>query len=191
MPLPEFLTQFKHEHARRINYQMDIKKHLDSLEQLLQREWNIREPIFENGGFLNYAAAARVGMDSLQLERHAGELLRHVDGIADVYFRRELIEAPDRPYLAQFRRSYYPPRGEDYQVRYCENCLVSPHTTGTSHGSVYSYDTHVPIVFWGAGAKTARVDREVHTVDIAPTLARILNIDYPRTVDGAPLEEFK
>lgn len=193
MPLPEFLSQFKHEHARRIIYQTEIKKQLDSLDQLVQKEWNIHEQIFENGGFLNYAAAARVGKDSLQVERRAGQILQSIEGIADVYFRRELMNArtPDRPYLAQFRRSYYPPRGEDYQIRYCEYCLVSSHTTGTSHGSVYSYDTHVPIVFWGAGAKRANVSREVHTVDIAPTLARILNVEYPRTVDGVPLEELK
>jgi predicted AlkP superfamily pyrophosphatase or phosphodiesterase len=191
MPLPEFLTQFRHEHARRIIYQTEIKKQRDSLDQLLQKEWNIHEQIFENGGFLNYAAAARVGKDSLQVEGRAGQILRSIEGIADVYFRRELMDAriPDRPYLSQFRRSYYPPRGEDYQIRFCEDCLVSSHTTGTSHGSVYSYDTHVPIAFWGAGAKKAIVSREVHTVDIAPTLGRILNIEYPRTVDGVPLEE--
>jgi arylsulfatase A-like enzyme len=56
---------------------------------------------------------------------------------------------------------------------------------------VYSYDTHVPIVFWGAGTKRATVSREVHAVDIAPTLARILNVKYPGTVDGVPLEELK
>lgn len=193
MPLPEFLSQFKHERARRIIYQTEIKKQLDSLDQVLQKEWNIHEQIFENGGFLNYTTAARAGKDSLQVERRAREILQSIEGVADVYFRRELMDArvPDRPYLEHFRRSYYPPRGEDYQIRYCENCLVASHMTGTSHGSVYSYDTHVPIVFWGAGVKRANVSREVHTVDIAPTLARILNIKYPRTVDGVPLEELK
>ena len=193
MPLPEFLTQFKHEQARRIIYQTEIKKKIDSLDITLQHEWNIHERIFENGGFLNYDAAAKVGKDSIQLERRAAQLLGSIEGISDVYFRRELMDGqtPDRPYLGQFRRSYYPPRGEDYQIRYCENCLVSSHTTGTSHGSVYNYDTHVPIVFWGRGAQRSNVSREVHTVDIAPTLARILDVEYPRTVDGVPLKELQ
>ena len=39
--------------------------------------------------------------------------------------------------------------------------------------------------------KAVHIQREVHIVDIAPTLARILNIAYPRTVDGVPMEEFK
>ncbi len=193
MPLPEFLVQFRHQEARRLLYPTQIKMKIDSIDNAIRMEWGIQEQVFEAGEFLNYAAAARAGKDSIQLEQHVGEALRRIDGIADVYFRRELMDSntPDRPYLAQFRRSYYPPRGEDFQIRYCENCLVESHSTGTTHGSVYSYDTHVPIIFLYPGMKAVHSQREVHTVDIAPTLARILNIDYPPTVDGVPMEEFK
>jgi len=193
MPLPEFLVQFRHQEARRILYPAQIKTKIDSIDGVIRKEWAITEPVFETGGFLNYAAAARAGKDSLQLEQRAGEALRLIDGIADVYFRRELMVAQtsDRPYLAQFRRSYYPPRGEDFQIRYCEYCLVESHSTGTTHGSVYSYDTHVPIIFMHPGIKAFHVQREVHTVDIAPTLARVLTIDFPRTVDGVPMEEIQ
>ncbi|MGA7161448.1 MAG: alkaline phosphatase family protein, partial [Bacteroidota bacterium] len=193
MPLPEFLVQFRRQEARRILYPIQIKTKIDSIDLAIRKGWNIQDPIFETGGFLNYAAAARVGKDSIQLEQRAGEALRHVDGIADVYFRRELIDVrtPGRPYLEEFRRSYYPPRGEDFQIRYCENCLVENRSVGTTHGSVYSYDTHVPIVFLYPGITAKYVQRRVHIVDIAPTLARILNIDYPTSVDGVPMEEFK
>lgn len=193
MPLPEYLTQFKHQSARRIIYKNHIKKQLDLQDSLLQKEWGIKEPLFERGGFLNYSAAARVGRDSMELERRAGAIVRQIDGVADIYFRRELMDpkTPDRPYLAQFKRSYYAPRGEDFAIRYCENCLIESDSTGTTHGSVYAYDTHVPVVFMGSGIKPAIISREVHTADIAPTLARMLKIEYPSTVDGTPLEEIK
>ncbi len=193
MPLPEFLVQYRHQDARRILYPSQIKPKIDSIDLVMQKEWRTPEPIFEMGGFLNYAGAARAGADSLQVEHRVGESLRRIDGIADVYFRRELIDArtPDRPYLAQFRRSYYPQRGEDFQIRYCEYCLVESKATGTSHGSVYSYDTHVPIIFLYPGIQAVHIQREVHTVDIAPTLAHILKIDYPSSVDGVPMEELK
>lgn len=193
MPLPEFLTQYRHVAARRISYKLHLKKQVDSVEVVLKRELKTEEQIFETGGFLNYDAAARAGWDSVRLEKRIGDLLRSVDGIADIYFRRELMDprTPSREYLDKFRNSYYPPRGEDYQIRFCEYCLISSSPTGTSHGSVYSYDTHVPVAFWGAGTKSGRVTREVHTVDIAPTIARVLNLEYPKTVDGTPLNEFK
>ena len=193
MPLPEFLVQYAHKSARRIIYKTQIKPEVDSLDRLIQKEWGMQSPVFENGNFLNYVEAARVGKDSTQFERRVGDGLRRIDGVADVYFRREMMDTmtPDRPYLARFRRSYYPPRGEDFQLRFCEYCLIESNKTGTTHGSVYDYDTHVPVVFWGNGIKGMNIHREIHTVDIAPTLARMLGISYPRTVDGMPLEEIK
>ena len=105
MPLPEFLVQFRHQEARRILYPAQIKPKIDSIDRVIRKEWMIAEPIFETGGFLNYASAARAGKDSVQLERRVGEALRHIDGIADVYFRRELSEADRRPTVHTLRNS--------------------------------------------------------------------------------------
>jgi len=58
-----------------------------------------------------------------------------------------------------------------------------------THGSPWQYDTYVPIVFAGAGIKPAMVDRRVHTIDIAPTLAAYLGIKPPSGSQGNPLTE--
>jgi len=62
-------------------------------------------------------------------------------------------------------------------------------TVASTHGSPWSYDTYVPIVFAGAGLKAQTVDRKVHTVDIAPTLSSYLNIKVPSGAAGTPLTE--
>lgn len=191
MPLPEYLTQIKHETARRILMNDEFKPKIAALDQKLQQELGSKEPIISELGFLNYTAAARRSLDSLALENKVrAELLKN-DAIADIYFRRELLDQKpsDRAYIAHFRRSYFPPRGEDFQIRLCENCLPAWSATGTTHGSAYRYDTHVPVVFFGAGIQPARVEREVHTVDVAPTLAKFLSYDFPQRVEGLPLEE--
>ena len=119
------------------------------------------------------------------------ERLLQINGIADVFFRRELLDprTTGRPYLKKFRRSYYPPRGEDFQILGAEHSLFTTQPTGTTHGTPYDYDTHVPIIAWGSNLKNSIVRREVHTVDIAPTLAKILGIPFPLYVDGTPLQE--
>ncbi|MBF8248648.1 MAG: alkaline phosphatase family protein, partial [Bacteroidetes bacterium] len=139
----------------------------------------------------NYAAVKKAKIGEEKLERMVRDSLLKIDGIVDVYFRRELTnkKTANRPYLGQFQRSYYAPRGEDFQVRFCENCLLTTRPTGTTHGTPYKYDTHIPVVFMGWGLKPARVNREIHSVDVAPTLAKILGLKYPKTVDGAPLKE--
>jgi len=157
----------------------------------MQREFNTTERIIQLNAFLNYAAAASANVDSVALEHRVKEGLLKIDGIADVYFRRELMNGknPDRPYLGKYQRGYFPPRGKDFLIRPCEYCLITSSATGTSHGSPYRYDTHVPMVFWGKGIKSGKVSREVHTVDIAPTIAQYLGLSYPATVDGKPLRE--
>jgi len=191
MPLPEYLTQIKHETARRILMNDEFKPKIAALDQKLQQELGSKEPIISEMAFLNYTAAARRGLDSLALENKVRAELLKKDAIAEVYFRRELLgqQPSDRAYIAHFRRSYFPPRGEDFQIRLCENCLPAWSATGTTHGSPYRYDTHVPVIFFGAGIQPARVEREVHTVDVAPTLIKFLSYDFPQRVNGVPLEE--
>jgi arylsulfatase A-like enzyme len=191
MPLPEYLTQIKKEKARRIIFDRELKPQIDSMLAKLQQEIGTEEALVQQNAFLNYAAAAKHGIDSVALENKIREGALQIEGIADVYFRRELLDdtTPDRPYLGHFRRSYFAPRGRDVVVRYCENCLITSRPTGTTHGSTYHYDAHVPVIYFGQNIPAGRVEREVHTVDVVTTLAKLLDIPYPATVEGVPLEE--
>ena len=60
---------------------------------------------------------------------------------------------------------------------------------GTTHGSCFSYDTHVPLIFWGGDIKKGVTDRRVNIRDIAPTLSNILGISFPNGSTGNPLIE--
>jgi predicted AlkP superfamily pyrophosphatase or phosphodiesterase len=58
-----------------------------------------------------------------------------------------------------------------------------------SHGSPYDIDSHVPIIFYGAGFVTGRFGEFVRSVDIAPTLARLLHVVPAEPLDGVPLSK--
>ena len=60
--------------------------------------------------------------------------------------------------------------------------------SGASHGSPYDYDAHVPLIFARAGQKAKVKSVRVKTVDVAPTVAKILNIDFPKSIDGKALD---
>lgn len=67
--------------------------------------------------------------------------------------------------------------------------LSSSSRTGTSHGSGYSYDTHVPIIFYGNGI-TKGVSKKAYTItDIAPTIANLLQIEFPNGTTGVIVDE--
>jgi predicted AlkP superfamily pyrophosphatase or phosphodiesterase len=191
MPLPEYRMTVQHKDARRILTATEVNPKIEALDLALQREFKTTEHVILSEAFLNYAAAAAAGIDSLSLERRVKGGLLKINGIADVYFRRELVSnnSEPHPYLGYYQRGYYPPRGNDFIIRPCEYCLLTTSSTGTSHGTPYRYDTHVPILFWGKGVKAQQVARVVHTVDIAPTIAKVLGVSAPATVDGKSLKE--
>ena len=56
-----------------------------------------------------------------------------------------------------------------------------------SHGSPYDYDTHVPLIFYGAGVRPGRYDSFVRTVDLAPTLAALAGVKPTERLDGVVL----
>lgn len=61
--------------------------------------------------------------------------------------------------------------------------------SGTSHGTGYSYDTHVPLLFYGKGIKKGASKKFHPIVDIAPTLANLLQIEFPNGNTGKIIEE--
>ncbi len=66
--------------------------------------------------------------------------------------------------------------------------LATGRSQGSSHGTPYEYDNHVPLLAWGAAwFGKGEVREPVAVVDIAPTLARILKLPAPAQSEGQPL----
>lgn len=61
--------------------------------------------------------------------------------------------------------------------------------TGTSHGSGYSYDTHIPIIFYGNGIHKGVSKKRYNIIDIAPTISNLLKIEAPNSSTGKIIEE--
>ncbi|UXX78243.1 alkaline phosphatase family protein [Reichenbachiella carrageenanivorans] len=60
---------------------------------------------------------------------------------------------------------------------------------GTTHGSGYNYDTHVPMLFYGWGIKNGSSVNYHSVTDIAPSVSMLLNIKLPSGCTGQPAAE--
>ncbi|MCC6837803.1 MAG: hypothetical protein IT234_04600 [Bacteroidia bacterium] len=78
-------------------------------------------------------------------------------------------------------------RSGDVLVNYEPGYVDYPHY-GTTHGSPYSYDTHVPLLFYGWNVKRGSTTDQVYITDIAATLAMMLNIQFPNGCIGTPIK---
>jgi alkaline phosphatase len=121
--------------------------------------------------------------------------------VAAVFTRNELIAAapPTNPVdewtlMDRAKASFNPERSGDLIV------LLKPYVTiyskpnnpendyVASHGSPWGYDRRVPILFWWQGISGFEQPAAVETVDIAPTLAKLIGLDVPANeFDGRPL----
>ena len=61
--------------------------------------------------------------------------------------------------------------------------------TGTSHGTVYSYDTHVPLLFYGWNIKKGTTSDKKYITEIAPTLAQKIKVAFPNGSECEVLTE--
>jgi len=77
-------------------------------------------------------------------------------------------------------------RSGDVLVNYQPSWVDFPHY-GTTHGSPYSYDTHVPLLFYGWNIQHGSSSEQIYITDVAATLAMMLNIQFPNGCTGKPI----
>jgi len=60
--------------------------------------------------------------------------------------------------------------------------------SGTTHGSPYAYDSHVPAIFFGCGVQPGESFGRYSVTDIAPTVSMICGIALPDATTGIAIE---
>jgi predicted AlkP superfamily pyrophosphatase or phosphodiesterase len=110
--------------------------------------------------------------------------------IATVFDLRRLNEAALPANIKDMIvNGYFPARAGDIQIILKSNYIESYLTGGTTHGSWYAYDAHIPLLWYGWGIKTGKTNRETYMTDIAPTLAALLRIQMPGGSVGKVINE--
>ena len=57
------------------------------------------------------------------------------------------------------------------------------------HNSAWSYDVHVPLIWYGWKVLRNVIHHRVDIIEIAPTLSYMLNIPYPNASTADPIQE--
>jgi len=168
----------------------------DRLEQLLedslsarygQGDWIINESnqnIFINREFIK---AKKLSLKELQYE---------VAQLATLF--QEVHSAFTYSDLAQFRggsefktgieNGFDSHRSGDV-IYFLKPGYIEYGMTGTTHGSGYGYDTHVPLLIYGTGVQQGECYRHLIIPDIVATISQILRISPPESCTGQPIIE--
>jgi predicted AlkP superfamily pyrophosphatase or phosphodiesterase len=131
--------------------------------------------------YFDLDALARRGVPRHEVEEVAEQALRETGLVQNVYTNARLLgdPPPDDPLFPLVRRSFFQPRSPHLIVTLKEWLYLTDRPGGTSHGTPFEYDRHVPIIFLGTGVRPGTYAAACGPEDIAPTLAALLHLDYP------------
>jgi predicted AlkP superfamily pyrophosphatase or phosphodiesterase len=138
--------------------------------------------------WLDEDAFAAAHVHERDAEIAVGEAMKQAGGIRDYYTKSQLAagEAPNTALGRKYLNSYSP-EGSWYVMGVPEPYTVE--ASGTDHVSPYSYDTHVPLAFYGIPFQPGTYRTSVEPVDMAVTLASLLGINAPTHSVGRVLTE--
>mgnify|MGYP003324477559 CR=1 FL=1 len=104
------------------------------------------------------------------IQRECANFLLKYEWVKNTYTATQLHENEySNSFYALIQRGYNQKRSGDVIVSLQTGWLKSHwESGGTTHGSSYSYDTHVPLIFWGGKIPKGKTDRKVNIRDIAP-----------------------
>jgi hypothetical protein len=169
-----------------------------NLNDFLQKYFpgkKIIEKISNDQIFLNQDLFAgdpkSAGIDLLIATELIGNYLQSVEGVAQVFSKTVLKQGAynEAGIKGMMVRGYNFKRSGDIVYQLEPNWISGGGAQGTTHGSAYSYDTHVPILFYGKGIKQGASSSYHAITDIAPTLSVLLKVKFPSGCTGQPISE--
>lgn len=139
--------------------------------------------------YLRLGDLEKAYIDPREARAVAGQAALSVPGVTGFYtLDGDCSHSGD--FLRRFRNSFHAVRSGDlmlaYGPEYIEDYGLG---RGISYGSLYNYDTRVPLIFYGSPFENQEFETTVESVDLAPTLARAAGTAWPSSATGRVLGE--
>ena len=143
----------------------------------------------EHSLYLNLNLIRSKNLSRAEVNEAAAEAAISVPHVFRVYTREQLMTGScmEDQVGRRVMNGFYVRRSADIFILLEPYWMFASH--GTTHGSTFSYDSHVPVIFMGPGIKKGRFDQAITVNDIAPTLSTLLGIETPSGSVGRALAE--
>lgn len=164
----------------------------EMLEEFVKEEFGVDsliQNVSNNQVFLNYELLKEEEFDPIEVQQKIAHYLLQQKSISRVFTRQELETGTYTNgigYLVQ--KGYNQKRSGDIVFVLDPAYIIFPEK-GTTHGTGFMYDTHVPLIFYGKGIKKGSTHERSEIPDIAPTISAFLGISFPNSATGKPLTQ--
>ena len=137
--------------------------------------------------YLNHDLIEDSKLNLADVQQKVAQFLLQFTGVANTITASTLqtIYFPSGVF-SKMQRSYNQKRSGDVLIN-LDPGWVEKNGTAFSHNSSYSYDSHVPLLWFGWKVKRSTIFDPVDMIDIAPTISYFLNIPQPNAAVGKPI----
>lgn len=144
--------------------------------------------------YLDHDKMAADKIDLCKLEYELSNFLKfRIDGLLDVISGCSLEKVDyTEPFKDKIQNGYLGKRSGDLALLFAPGWtekLYGNGKQGTTHGTAYPYDTHVPLLWYGWNINAGSSIREIQITDIAPTLSFLLHVGIPNGCTGHVISE--
>lgn len=139
--------------------------------------------------YLNRDLVKEKGLELAKVKQSFKDFLMTQEHVKRVYTQEEILGATGQDYYLNFIfKGYDPKQSGDLVILQGAGFLESIET-GTTHGTPNSYDTNVPLLFYGWHVAQGESYKKEYITSIAPTLSQMLKITFPNGTEAEVLEE--
>jgi len=157
---------------------------LNSYLSVIYGQGNWIESYVKHQIYLNETLIDQKNLSFTIIQDQASRFLTHFDGVARAIPADRLITGEvTSPWGDLVQNSFNPDRTGDIIV-ILQPGWIEEENTDSDSGSPYSYDTHVPLTWYGWKVTRQTINRPVTLLDIAPTLSDLLHISSPSGATG-------
>ena len=144
----------------------------------------------ERSLWLNHNLIYERGLDLSEVQNEVATFAMQFDGVSHALSSTAMRTSYfGSGYARLMQNGFYPRRSGDVVLNLMPGWIEERDGVVSASGSMYGYDTHVPLIFYGKGIAAQRVRRQVGMTAVAPTLARLAGIDAPTASNGEVLPE--
>lgn len=145
--------------------------------------------------YLNHERVDSLGLNNDEVADFIASYVNEWDEVKRVFTGRQLTNSGvNDEWMNMVKNGYHKEESGDVifilEPGYLPKSVDSESARkGTSHGSAYSYDTHVPLLWYGKHIPVEELHRNINITDITATLTHLLYLQKPNAITGSPILE--
>jgi predicted AlkP superfamily pyrophosphatase or phosphodiesterase len=173
----------------------DVKERFDLKNDSEGKSENLMSTINNMNIYIDHSKVKEKGLDLNEVSSFIATKVQEWDHVKATYTANHIYKASsDDEWKDLIRRGLYDKKSGDVVIVMEPGYVLRVRDTeeerrGTEHGSVFNYDTQVPLLWYGKNIPKQEIHRNLNITDISATLTQMLYVQSPNALTGKPILE--